>query len=273
MIRIKFKVQTSTGALRAFFGQCQLRVFLTNRSYVDIGRFSSCAIDRLRMYKNLEGEGCLATVGDFCEFADSEILLGGEHANDSVVNQVLSGCTVFQTLLERNGFLSRHRSRGRIDIGHGVIVSAGAKILSGTKIGPGAVIAAGALVRGEVPAFTICAGVPARPIKSRNVDQTASFEFWNMNLAQIFELTTGKKLPNEEAPYNRDYRLVIRMVSENDNEEGRFSGFEIIGIQAPDKFIQPHPKSVFMKYCSQVSLKKGEMAEWLSDPFSLDVRQ
>lgn len=271
MMKIKYTVETPTKSLRSLFGHCQLRVFVADNSYVDIGRFSSSAIDRLRMYKNLATTGCLARIGDFCEFANAEILLGGEHSNNQVVNQVLSGCPSFQMLLERNGFDTRHKSKGILNIGHGVIVGHGAKILSGVNVGAGSVVAAGAVVVKDVPEFTVAAGVPARVIKDREVDKDACRNYWEMNLPQIFTLTTGKTIPDKDGPYKRDCRLVIRMASENESEEGKFGGFEIMGVQFVNGFIQPKTGSQFMAYCSQVSLKKGDVAEQVSDPFALDM--
>lgn len=273
MMKIKYSVESPTKSLRSLFGHCQLRVFLADKLFVDIGRFSSSAIDRLRMYKNLAATGCVAKIGDFCEFANSEILLGGEHPNNSVVNQVLSGCPTFQALIERNGFDTRHKSKGILSVGHGVIVGHGAKIMSGAYVGAGAVVAAGAIVSGHVPEFAVVAGVPARVIRTREVDQEASKTFWEMNLSQIFGLTTGKKIPDKDGPYNRDNRLVIRMASENESEEGKFGGFEIMGVQSLNGFIRPKTGSQFMDYCSQVSLKKGDLAEWVSNPFALDMER
>jgi maltose O-acetyltransferase len=50
-------------------------------------------------------------------------------------------------------------------VGRGTWVGGGATILPGVRIGTGCIIAAGALVRADVPADLLVAGVPARPIR------------------------------------------------------------------------------------------------------------
>jgi phosphonate metabolism protein (transferase hexapeptide repeat family) len=54
-----------------------------------------------------------------------------------------------------------------VHIGHDVWIGHGAIVLPGHSIGTGAVVAAGAIVTKDVPAYTIVAGNPARPIKRR----------------------------------------------------------------------------------------------------------
>ena len=49
-------------------------------------------------------------------------------------------------------------------VGEGVWIGANAVILKGSRIGDGAVIAAGAVVRGDIPAGAVAAGVPASVI-------------------------------------------------------------------------------------------------------------
>ena len=56
-----------------------------------------------------------------------------------------------------------------VEIGDYVFIGPRAIILPGVKIGRGAVVAAGAVVTKNVPAKTIVAGIPAKPIGKRRV--------------------------------------------------------------------------------------------------------
>lgn len=49
-----------------------------------------------------------------------------------------------------------------------VWIGAGVKILDGSIIRKGAIIAAGSIVNSEIPEYSLCIGMPARPIKFRN---------------------------------------------------------------------------------------------------------
>ncbi|MGJ4946368.1 DapH/DapD/GlmU-related protein [Bradyrhizobium sp. HKCCYLS1011] len=65
------------------------------------------------------------------------------------------------------------RKQHHVKIGHDVWIGHGAIVLPGRSIGTGAVVAAGAVVTKDVPAYTIVAGNPARPIKRRFPEEIA----------------------------------------------------------------------------------------------------
>lgn len=54
-----------------------------------------------------------------------------------------------------------------IEIGDDVWIGAHVTVLDGSNIGRGSVIAAGSVVSGEIPEYSIAAGVPARVVRSR----------------------------------------------------------------------------------------------------------
>jgi acetyltransferase-like isoleucine patch superfamily enzyme len=54
-----------------------------------------------------------------------------------------------------------------VEIGDDVWIGAGAVILPGVRVGDHAVVAAGGVVRSDVPAWQVVAGVPARIVKDR----------------------------------------------------------------------------------------------------------
>jgi phosphonate metabolism protein (transferase hexapeptide repeat family) len=75
------------------------------------------------------------------------------------------------------------RASHRVHIGHDVWIGHGAIVLPGRRIGTGAVVAAGAIVTKDVPAYTIVAGNPARPIKRRFseavADRLMTLSWWD----------------------------------------------------------------------------------------------
>ncbi len=66
------------------------------------------------------------------------------------------------------------RASNGVEIGHDVWIGHGAVILPGVRIGTGAVVGAGAVVTRPVEAYTIVAGIPARPLKRRFPEDIAA---------------------------------------------------------------------------------------------------
>lgn len=61
----------------------------------------------------------------------------------------------------------QHHEHGYVTIGDDVWIGAYAAILMNTSVGEGAVLGSHSVVRGEVPDFGICVGVPGKVIKYR----------------------------------------------------------------------------------------------------------
>jgi len=93
----------------------------------------------------LDGTGGL-TIGDGCDV--------------SAGAQLYSHDTVRRVLTDRRADIQH----AGVEVGGHVHIGAGAIILKGVTIGEHSVIAAGSVVNRSVPALTVAAGVPCRPI-------------------------------------------------------------------------------------------------------------
>jgi len=99
----------------------------------------------------LSGEGGLDIGEDVLIGAHAKILSAG-HAIDEGADVIIA----------RNRI-----TRAKIVVEDGAWIGAGAIVLEGVTIGRGAVVAAGSVVRQDVPAGMVAAGVPARLIRAR----------------------------------------------------------------------------------------------------------
>ncbi len=108
------------------------------------------------------GAGCF--VGKGCEFNISHRLTVGENtliaAGSRFIDHnhgIAAGAPIKQ----------QPETSAPITIGPDVWIGANSLILQGVTIGEGAVVAAGSVVTRSVPAFTVVAGSPARPLRDR----------------------------------------------------------------------------------------------------------
>ena len=74
-------------------------------------------------------------------------------------------------------------------MGHDVWIGTHCVLLSGAKIGNGAIIAANSVVTGEIPAYAIAAGSPAKVIKYRFSEEMISslnaLSWWHWPMEKI----------------------------------------------------------------------------------------
>jgi maltose O-acetyltransferase len=103
------------------------------------------------------------------------VVLDGRFPLEIGANASISVQTIILTL-EHDLFSPDFASVGApVSIGSRAFIGARAMILPGVTIGEGAAVAAGAVVTKDVEAYTIVAGVPAKPIGSRPRNLTYQF--------------------------------------------------------------------------------------------------
>ncbi len=215
--------------LVALLGHYDTRFYCAPGSFVDVGAGSLPYVENLRLIP--PDKGRVGSIGRFCEFNESaRVIVHGEHRHDRPVNVSFSALAMMQNFDALYRFLP-------FEIGSGVVVSAGATILSGGRVGDGAVIGAHALVRKEVPARSIVVGVPAREISKR--DPFAPWWDWEVayllgHKARLQELASDLRAPH---PYRVDRpRFCIKLEGEKLSFEGIADGDQIAPIgNAPQK--------------------------------------
>ena len=78
-----------------------------------------------------------------------------------------------------------------VTVGNDVWIGCGAILMPGITIGDGAVVGAGSVVTKDVPPYTVIAGAPAKPLKSRFDSDVAmrlrKTEWWNWSDALLTE--------------------------------------------------------------------------------------
>lgn len=133
---------------------------------------AGCQIDSFVKIKPAGGSGDV-WIGERCYLNSGCVLYSGNGI--TIGNDVLiaANCTlapVNHAFHERSRLIREQGfgpSRGGIVIEDDVWIGANCVLLDGSRLRRGCVVGAGSLVRGELPAYSICRGTPAVPVDER----------------------------------------------------------------------------------------------------------
>ena len=124
------------------------------------------------------------SIGKFCSIAAMTRINPGNHPMHRATQAHFTyrASAYFPGESDDTDFFNWRRAH-HVHIGHDVWIGHGAILLPGRNIGTGTVVAAGAIVTKDVPAYTIVAGNPARPVKRRfsetTADRLTSLAWWD----------------------------------------------------------------------------------------------
>lgn len=154
--------------------------------YTEIGARTAFVESTLGDYSYVVNDANViyTTIGKFCSIAAMTRINPGNHPMQRASQSHFSyrSSAYFDDAEDDAAFFDWRRAHA-VTIGHDVWIGHGAIVLAGRSIGTGAVVAGGAVVTKDVPAYTIVAGNPARPIRLRFpneiADRLQSLAWWD----------------------------------------------------------------------------------------------
>ena len=131
---------------------------------ITIGRYTSLSGPNTDLWAKINP----ISIGNFCSIARNVTMQEYNH-NPKKISTYFMGKNVFSEVWK-----DEQISKAGIEVGHDVWIGTHCVLLSGAKIGNGAIIAANSVVTGEIPAYAIAAGSPAKVIKYRFSEEMIS---------------------------------------------------------------------------------------------------
>jgi len=138
--------------------------------YTEIGARTRIAWSHFGDYSYIMegGDVLFSTIGKFCSFASGVRINPPNHPMDRASQHHFTyRCADYFEDADHDESVFAWRRKQWVTVGHDVWIGHGATVMPRVSIGTGAAIGAGSVVTKDVAAYTIVAGVPARPIRCR----------------------------------------------------------------------------------------------------------
>jgi acetyltransferase-like isoleucine patch superfamily enzyme len=177
--------------LKMFLGHYDLRIYVNEKQFIDVGRGSFDAALKVILLGPHQNHGLIGSVGQFCDFAETVKLFGGgAHQNNLPVNVMMTNIPIYRSaILEQQLSKLLEAEHKPFKIGNGVVLSENVSVLAGCDIGNGVIVGAGAIVVGRVESFGICAGVPAQRLRERFDNQMqeklSAVRWWDFDIVYL----------------------------------------------------------------------------------------
>jgi len=156
-------------------------VSIKTASSIEINRYSSINGPNTDVFSQINE----ISIGSFTSIARNVSIQEFNHNFDSITSYHIRQ-NVFNEEKKKDIY-----SNGPIEIGNDVWIGTQCVILSGAKIHDGAIIAANSVVVGEIPAYSICGGSPAKVLKYRfdteTIDLLKFIKWWDWPIDKIKE--------------------------------------------------------------------------------------
>jgi acetyltransferase-like isoleucine patch superfamily enzyme len=177
--------QTEKSFAISLFMPYDLEISIKPHIVISVGRFSLGLLGRIHVIPAYDGVARLS-IGAFCEAASgASILVGGEHANSSLLNYSYGlHAEYYREFMDTADLDLGLRPAKPISIGDNVILSREAMLVNAAEVGTGVVIGAGAVVAGPCRPLGVYGGVPARRIRDRFDERMAEL-YHQIDLANI----------------------------------------------------------------------------------------
>lgn len=145
---------------------------------VNIGEYTSVNGPNTDLYSRINP----VTIGKFCSIARNVSIQEFNHRSDGITTYYIHKNVLKSPRTEIT-------SKGAIEIGNDVWISAHCMVLSGAKIGDGAIIGANSVVSGDIPPYAIAAGNPAKVLRYRFdedvIRELLEIKWWSWDVARI----------------------------------------------------------------------------------------